>query len=522
MKWFSGSINEAVATSKSRKAIFVVFVAGSDEASIEATKVIDTPEISSSLEKDDFVAIKLESGSESYRFFAQIYQLVPVPSLFFIGRNGKPLEIVAGNITTSNLISKIDIVLSKAKENGTSDDLIKAEQSAAVASSSHSSTSNVPTNEASTVKTSQLIENQSAINASQTHTEKIKEDLSSKEASSSLNSETVQVASENNDKKDLTPEEKVERAKKLIELQKQQKLEQEREKEKLQEKERREIGKQMQSARRQQQDLEMKLAHEERKKEKAAELEARERIRHQIAQDKLERKQREQALLQQTMQQQQQQQNNQPRPSGSSVFPNDGNTRIQFRLPSGNPHTATFEATSTLRELRAYVVGNIDLPFQEFSLSMSFPRRDLNQEDDEKTLLELQLVPNAVILILPVRNIKSTSVVAAEDSSFLSRFVWALFAPILTVYNYLSGQLFGTQTRDRNQQNDSNSSDGPSIRTSRVFSSNDMSQSTGVVRRNIGGSSVSVRGLRNVHRLHSGGDDNDENNTWNGNSTQQM
>lgn len=28
MKWFEGSINEAVATSKARKAIFVVFVGG--------------------------------------------------------------------------------------------------------------------------------------------------------------------------------------------------------------------------------------------------------------------------------------------------------------------------------------------------------------------------------------------------------------------------------------------------------------------------------------------------------------
>lgn len=28
MKWFTGSINEAVATSKSKKAIFVVFVEG--------------------------------------------------------------------------------------------------------------------------------------------------------------------------------------------------------------------------------------------------------------------------------------------------------------------------------------------------------------------------------------------------------------------------------------------------------------------------------------------------------------
>jgi hypothetical protein len=30
MKWFTGSINEAVTTSKSRKAVFVVFVEGAE------------------------------------------------------------------------------------------------------------------------------------------------------------------------------------------------------------------------------------------------------------------------------------------------------------------------------------------------------------------------------------------------------------------------------------------------------------------------------------------------------------
>lgn len=50
--------------------------------------------------------------------------------------------------------------------------------------------------------------------------------------------------------------------------------------------------------RQKQQDLEMKQAYEERMKEKAADAAAREKVLQQIAQDKLERKQKELAIQQ--------------------------------------------------------------------------------------------------------------------------------------------------------------------------------------------------------------------------------
>lgn len=71
--------------------------------------------------------------------------MVPVPSLFFIGENGTPLEIVAGTITVDDLTSKIDNVLIKAGKNNkhSSLNLIDAEQKAAAASSSSSGSNNV-------------------------------------------------------------------------------------------------------------------------------------------------------------------------------------------------------------------------------------------------------------------------------------------------------------------------------------------------------------------------------------------
>lgn len=65
--------------------------------------------------------------------------MVPVPSLFFIGENGTPLEIIAGSVATDDLVSKINNVLTQAgKSNKSSSlNLIDAEQKAAAASSSN-------------------------------------------------------------------------------------------------------------------------------------------------------------------------------------------------------------------------------------------------------------------------------------------------------------------------------------------------------------------------------------------------
>lgn len=61
--------------------------------------------------------------------------MVPVPSLFFIGENGAPLEIIAGTTTAADLATKIDLVLTKVGKNkNASVNLIDAEQKATVAS----------------------------------------------------------------------------------------------------------------------------------------------------------------------------------------------------------------------------------------------------------------------------------------------------------------------------------------------------------------------------------------------------
>ncbi|KYN16968.1 UBX domain-containing protein 4 [Trachymyrmex cornetzi] len=525
MKWFAGSINEAVATSKSRKAVFVVFVEGKDDTSVQLAQAIDATEVSSRLEGEHFIAIRLEN------------QLVPVPSLFFIGENGTPLEIIAGSATASELASKIDNVLMKAgKSNKQSSlNLIDAEQKATAASSSSNNnvietTSNINDNnsnpnadltsgttESVTSVDSSNNENYVTEDAAKSATSLNTGNQDNNEASAKINVETKQ----DNQNKELTAEEKIERARQLIELQRKQRLDEEQKKDREREIERRKMGRDVQKMRQMQQELEIKQAHEERMREKAAEAAAREKVRQQIAQDKIERKQKELALQQQVQQPQNQEQPKyNPTPSNATV------TRIQFRLPSGNSHTGQFEPSDTLRTLRTYVTENINLPFRQFAMSTSFPRRELTNEENDKTLLELELVPTAVILILPLKNSNVTAVVTStQDVGFFSRFIWSFFTPVIRIYNYIVGYFSGTNG-GANQSGDSNND---SVETTnnpdRAISPNQRNviQSSGLFRRYLGNQGgTTIRAQGNIHRLHSGGDDNDENNTWNGNSTQQM
>ena len=84
-------------------------------------------------------------------------------------------------------------------------------------------------------------------------------------------------------------------------------------------------------------------------------------------------------------------------------------SRLQFRLPDGVARTQQFSATTTLGEVRDWVQTEVPMTFPDFALSTSFPRREYTRAEDGQTLQQLSLVPNAVMLILPVRKIVSRS-----------------------------------------------------------------------------------------------------------------
>lgn len=73
--------------------------------------------------------------------------------------------------------------------------------------------------------------------------------------------------------------------------------------------------------------------------------------------------------------------------------------RLQIRLPSGTPLTNTFKAHEPLAAVRLYVSMNAaDLP-GDFTFMTTFPRKVYTDEDMDKPLTALGLVPSAVIMV---------------------------------------------------------------------------------------------------------------------------
>ncbi|XP_030385354.1 UBX domain-containing protein 1 [Scaptodrosophila lebanonensis] len=208
------------------------------------------------------------------------------------------------------------------------------------------------------------------------------------------------------EKKALTEEEKKAQLALIEEKLKQKRLErEEREKTEALERERNRIrsGKDMTEARRRLEEIEMKKIIDQRKREKEEEKAARDRVRAQIEADKAARKARE-ALTAGVPE---------PQPSVSSTTtvssptgvkspPRDySETRIQIRLQNGSTLNGTFSAKEQLSAVRLYiqVQTGIDTPF---SLMTSFPRKVFTDEDYDKPMDVLGLVPSAVIIMTGV------------------------------------------------------------------------------------------------------------------------
>lgn len=211
----------------------------------------------------------------------------------------------------------------------------------------------------------------------------------------------------------------------------------------LKELERRKAGQNVQSLKRWQQDNEMKELLEERNKDKKEKQEAKKRVLDQIAQDRLERASK--FVNVSTTQ----------NPSETSASTsqvthrvvNSNVARLQFKLPDGSSHTHEFSSSSTLQEVRNFINSNLNLTFRNYTLSTTFPRREFTEENSTNTLVELELVPNAVILILPVK----LGVVATNSDSWMTTFFWSFVSPFLDLFNYIKSKIYGTTAPPSNR-----------------------------------------------------------------------
>lgn len=209
---------------------------------------------------------------------------------------------------------------------------------------------------------------------------------------------------------------------------------------------RRRVGQDLQSFKQRHEENELKKLQEERKRDKIEEQATRKRILEQIAQDKAERAQRFNRLIGSASgdapaTESAPVENRPPIVSDSSI------ARIQFKKPDGETEVKTFDSSETFGIIRAYVEENVIVAsgIREFALATSLPRKEFKADDDPKTLLELGLVPSAVVLILSLDK-ASTRKLPIQTSygllALLTTVFWGIVNPMMSAVSYIRVRLF--------------------------------------------------------------------------------
>lgn len=210
-----------------------------------------------------------------------------------------------------------------------------------------------------------------------------------------------------NAKRPMTEEEKLEQVKRLEELMRVKQAERrarEREEELEREKQRRKQGQELQQIRQKLQEDDMKKLAEQRRREKMEDKLARQRVKEKIARDREERAQKfggggpaSTAASSHPAQ---------PSPSSPTSHgppptkKEYDESRIQVRLLDGSTITTVFKAQEPLAAVRVYVQMNGNTPEgQDFTLLSPYPRHEYTELDMEKPLKELGLVPSAVLVV---------------------------------------------------------------------------------------------------------------------------
>ena len=192
--------------------------------------------------------------------------------------------------------------------------------------------------------------------------------------------------------KPLTPEEKAQKLLQLQERMKQRKLEKElAEKEELKNKEKvkRATQAEINALREKHELMEMNKQVELKKREKEEDRLYKEKIRKQLEQDKLERKQRASGVSAETVTAKKEK-------VEPAVAADYQVSRVQIRTSKG-PFTNQFKVDDTLQDVVEFLKGK---GFREpFKLSMNFPRKVFDESEYGKTLNELKLVPSCALIL---------------------------------------------------------------------------------------------------------------------------
>ncbi|GAB1600082.1 UBX domain-containing protein 4-like [Argonauta hians] len=480
MLWSGDSIAQAIHTSKTRKCIFLVYVFGEDELSQKMDETLAHETVSNLCK--DFVAVKIKSPSDICKQFSQIYPVVVVPSIFFIGLNGQPLEITPGSLDPEDLTKKVNEVI-KTHESQVSRAMEVVDKTGEAAAAA------LPAAAASSAATSA---------ADVTEAMEVEADAVTVTPGTSA-----------------SLDQRVAYAQQKIQENQETKVVNEEKKEKEKEIGRRQLGKDVQKLRRNQVDQSLKEMQDEIKKEREEDRRARQRIKEEIDRDRAQRKAKyekeklEREMLQKEMREKKEKENQMT--AAEKEAARREFSRIQFRLPNGTSITQQFKSSEPLSAARNFISQHAGSNIQLYTM---FPKRTFTNQDMNCSLLSLDLVPSSVILVIPQ---KSNIVQKASNSSGIFSMI---LAPVFALLNFLYGIVFGSptdasstpdNTTNRKERENPVPSTSTSQRPSTAYKRHSSTTSTSISRQE-----------GNIHKFTGAQDDDDDQSTWNGNSTQQM
>lgn len=286
---------------------------------------------------------------------------------------------------------------------------------------------------------------------------------------------------------------------------------------------RRNIGKEIAKAKKLREEQEMKEALDQRKRDAVLEKEARARVLQQIQADREERKRRfdnQRNWINEPGESEAKRPASQGESGSTPVVRSSidaDSARIQFRFSDGHTIAQEFKSHDNLSVVRDFVSNDSGVSIGKFSLSTTFPRKVFKEEDMNKSLYDLSLVPSSVLLVIPDSGSSSSSVVA--NKGFFSYLPWFILLPFIHIWKFVMTFLPTTPPPVNREEGGLGSR---SERTSDPQPS--ASGGTSSLRNRKTGAFGGTKNDGNIHRFSNKkeGEDDDDNNTWNGNSTQQM
>lgn len=467
MNWFEGEIQKAVQTAISEKKLFVVFVKDDSEESKKIDELWQTEEVMQICTDDLCIAIYLTLGSVGAEQFGNIYPIMCVPAIFFINNDGIPLAILP-------FMEKDELIV-KLRE--TFEAFQKEKDAKAQAQVS--------------VLRPEITGNNSNVAAAEA------------QSTSVLDNETSE--SETREAKKMRAEELLEKSKAL-------KAQKEKEEAKEKERKRRDEGRELSQAKRDLAERQAKQLADEIAKRRAEEKAARERVRQQIKQDRVDKEARYEAERKSREKEQQEKAalKKHEKETAENTAKKDSNvTRIQFRLPNGSTASKVFNSDDKFSLVQEHATKMLVSHLPCVRLTTVFPKYEYTEEDHQKSLRDLSLTPSASIIVSP--GIKATP---SPSSMNPFNILMSVLAPFIAIITWFLSLFSSTPS----SANDAPPTENTQPATSEASAGDDdkHTREATLRRRNIGTSGSNIR------RLYDDKPDDEDNATWNGNSTQQM